>query len=42
MAVHSSGAQVSAADAERLTDAAIPLAGILWLISHTGELNDKS
>jgi hypothetical protein len=41
MAVHSSGPQVSAADAVRLTDA-IPLAGILWLISHTGELNDKS
>jgi hypothetical protein len=33
-AVHTASPDVSAADAERLTDVAIPLVGMLWLLRH--------
>lgn len=41
-AVHGAGPEVSVADAERLSDVAIPLAGMLWLLRHAGDVNDDA
>ena len=38
--VHSAGPEVSITDAERLTDIAIPLAGMLWILLHADDKND--
>ncbi len=40
-AVHIANSEVTAADAERLTDVAIPLVGMLWLLQHANEVNEK-
>lgn len=38
-AVHTASPDVSVAEAERLTDLAIPLVGMLWLLQHSHEVN---
>jgi hypothetical protein len=40
-AVHTANPEVTAADAERLTDVAIPLVGMLWLLQHASEFDDN-
>jgi hypothetical protein len=38
-AVHGVGPEVSVTDAERLTDVAIPLVGMLWFLRHADDVN---
>jgi hypothetical protein len=40
VAVHGGGPELSIAEAERLTDVAIPLVGMLWLLRHADDVND--